>query len=97
MHRYLDEYDPAPPDRIKDALEFLPYREMSAEEYAARESHKWGSFGFDSYVYEDPELNEWIHTLGDIMFTPGAKEEARRKYLSKEEIRDIENPQNENF
>ena len=86
MHKYLDEYPPASPDREKDALEFFPFREMSAEEYAARESHRWLCFGYDSWIYQDPDLNEWLHTLGDILFTPGAVRKAREKFLTEEEI-----------
>ena len=97
MHKYLDEYEPAPPDRVRDALEFFPFREISAEEYAARESHKWLCFGFDNYTYEDPELNEWIHTLGDILFTPGAVKEVRNKHLTEEEIEQIEREEKEEF
>ena len=95
MHKYLDEYEPASPDRVNDALETFPFSEMSAEEYAARESQKWICFGFDDFIYENPAFNEWIHTLGDILFTPGRVKEARKKYLSEEEIEKIESAENE--
>ena len=95
MHKYLDEYDSAPPDRVAEAMELFPYKEMSAEEYAARESHNWICFGFDNFIYEDSELNEWIHTLGDIFFTPGAIKDAREKHLSTDEIAEIERVEKE--
>ena len=95
MHKYLDKYEPAPPDRAKDTLPLFPFWEISAEEYAAYESHKWGCFSFDDYIYEAPDLNEWIHTLWDILFTTGAVKEIRKKYLTEDEIQEIEREKNE--
>ena len=97
MHKYLDEYDPAPEWREEDALQRFPFKQMSAEEYAAREAHCWLSFGYDEYIYRDKELNEWLHTLGDILFGDGKVNEARKKYLTEEEIKRIEEIENEPF
>ena len=94
MHQYLDEYEKAPPSREKDAIELFPFTEMSAEEFAARESHKMGCFSFDEYIYENYELNEWIHTLGDILFFPGETKRVRQKYLTAKEIEEIEQQSN---
>ena len=71
MHKYLEEYPPAPASREKDAKALFPYETMSAEEYAIREGSNWLCFSFGEYIYQDPKLNEWIHTLDDILFTPG--------------------------
>ena len=90
MHRHLDDYPPAPRLRVEDAEKLFPYRTMSPEEYAAREAHNWLSFGFGDFIYADPALNEWIHTLDDIFATPGRVEAARRKYLTSEEIDEID-------
>ena len=90
MHRHLDDYPPAPRLRVEDAEKLFPYRTLSPEEYAAREAHRWLIFGFGEFVYADPDLNEWIHTLDDIFASPDRLLAARRKYLSAEEIAEIE-------
>jgi len=95
MHRYIDEYPPAPEDRISEAEKIFPYKEISAEEYAAREGHNWGCFSFGEYIYSNSELNEWIHTLDDVFFTPGKLKEIRKKYLTSDEIVEIEAQGNE--
>lgn len=81
MHAYLHEYPPAPPDRVAEVTTRFPYRTVSAEEYAAREGFRWLCFSFDDYIYPDPQLNEWIHTLGDILFQ-GRLAEMQEKYLT---------------
>jgi len=86
MHRYLDEYPPAPQSRISDAEQLFPYRSMSAEEYAARYGRNWFCFSFGEYVYPDPVLNEWVHALDDILFEPGRLERVERRYLTEDEI-----------
>jgi len=86
MHKYMSTYPPASPLRNEDAERLFPYRTMSAEEYAAREGFDWDCFSFGEFVYPDPVLNEWIHTLDDIFFTPGRLTEARNKYLDAEAI-----------
>jgi hypothetical protein len=68
MHKYLDELPMADPGRDEDAKRLFPYREMTAEEYHAREGHKWVCFSFGEYRYADSDLDEWIHTLDDIFF-----------------------------
>jgi hypothetical protein len=80
MHKYMDQYPPAPPSRVAFALSVLPYRQMSPEEYAAREGRNWLCFSFGDYVYNDAVLNEWIHTLDDILFTPGRLEDILRQF-----------------
>ena len=95
MHKYLDQYLPAPASRVEDAEKIFPYKEISAEEYAAREGHRWASFSFGEYIYPDEKLNEWIHTLDDIFFTPGCLDKVRRKYLTEEEIEVIKEEESE--
>lgn len=80
MHQYLAEYPPAPQSRVEEAIRLFPYRAMSAEEYAARNGRDWMCFSFGEYRYEDPLLDEWIHTLDDILFIPGRLEETERKF-----------------
>ena len=89
MHKYLNEYPPVPEWREEDAVKRFPYKEMSAEEYAAREAHNWVCFSYDEYIYNDSELNEWIHSLGDIFFTKGAVRAEREKHLTREQIKNV--------
>lgn len=86
MHAHVSEYPPAPMDRVMEAERLFPYRSLSPEEYAAREGHKWLSFSFDDFIYPSVELNEWIHSLGDIFFTKGRFREAQEKYLIQSEL-----------
>jgi len=90
MHAYLDQYPPAPLSRLQDALRLFPYRTMSAEEYAAKEGPYWVCFSFGDYIYEDAALNEWIHTLDDILFMPGRLRETQRKFMSEAEIAELD-------
>jgi len=66
MHAYLSEYPPAPLDRIAEAERLFPFRTLTPAQYFNAEGHKWDLFSFDDYVYPDPKLNEWIHSLGDL-------------------------------
>lgn len=97
MHKYLHEYGPAPGNYEEEARNIFPYKTLSPEQYAAHESHKWATFSFDDYIYKDAELNEWIHSLGDIFFTEGAIETARKKHLTSAELEKIKQEENEPF
>lgn len=81
MHKYISEYPKACEDRELQAKEMFPYEEMSADEYAALEGHNWHCFSFDDYIYSDPVLNEWIHSLGDIFFSRTKMGKARKNAL----------------
>jgi hypothetical protein len=91
MHKYLHELPEAYPQREEDAKELFPYKQMTAEEYAAREGHRWACFSFGEYRYSDTDLNEWIHTLDDIFFTPGELRRIQEKILSTQELDEIRN------
>ncbi len=97
MHKYLHEYSPAPGRYEEEARKLFPYKTLTPEQYAAHEAHKWGSFSFDDYIYNDAELNEWIHSLGDIFFTEGAVEVARKKFLAPPELDRIKQEENGPF
>jgi hypothetical protein len=90
MHAHIAEYPPAPTERVAEAEKIFPYRSISPEEYAAREGQNWVCFSFDDYIYPSPELNEWIHSLGDILFTKGRLRAAQKKYLPQSELAQIE-------
>lgn len=70
MNKFLSHYPLAPESVERDARRFLPYRTMSAEEYAASQSDRWACFSFGEYRYRDPVLDRWVHALDDIVFTP---------------------------
>jgi hypothetical protein len=90
MHEYIHEYPDAPVYRIREAIKLFPYKSISAEKYAVTEGHSWSCFSFGEYIYPDKELNEWIHTLDDIFHTRGRLKELRLKYLTTDEIEEIE-------
>lgn len=97
MHKYILEYGPAPGDYEEEARKLFPYKTHCPEQYAAQEGHKWGSFSFDNYIYKDAELNEWIHSLGDIFFTEGAIEALRQKHLTPAELERVKQEEYEDF
>ena len=89
--RKLDDLPMADPGRETSAKELFPL-ELSPDEYAAREEHHWLCFSFDEYRYADPEMERWVHRLGDILFQrEGAPllDELRARYLTDEERRRI--------
>ena len=82
----------AHPDLEKEVRRLFDLNQ-SPEEYAARNSHRWGSFSLDEYQYQDPQLSVWVQRLGDIFL---GRNDAptiaslREKYLSPEERFSIE-------
>ena len=90
MHKYLHKYPPASEGREKSVAETYPFKDLSAEEYAARQGWRYGCFSLGKYVYQDPDLNEWIHTLDDIFNTTGKLEELQIKFLTPEELSSIQ-------
>ena len=86
MPKYLHELPLAHSRREEDAKELFPYKQMSAEEYAAREGHRWACFSFGEYRYSDTALNEWIHNLDDIFFTPGELQRIQERLLNTQEL-----------
>ncbi len=85
MHKYLPHLPAARPQREGDAKALFSYKQMTAEEYAAREGHRWACFSFGEYRYSEAGLDEWIHTLDDIFFIPGELQRVREKMLSTQE------------
>jgi len=66
---------------------------LSSEEYAARQAHNILCFSLDQYRYRDVVLQEWIHSLGAILFQrTGAPNlnDLRAKFLTAEEIQEIQ-------
>jgi hypothetical protein len=58
---------------------------MTPAEWAARHAQDILMFSFSDYRYRDPELDRWMQELGRVLFTAGAVEDARRRYLTEAE------------
>jgi hypothetical protein len=89
----MAEYDLPPAEPKMEAYA----RRMMADgitpgEFAARYSHTIVAFDMDKYRYSEPEVDDWIHQLGDILWgKPGSPrlEDLRIRYLTDEERRRI--------
>ena len=69
----------------------FPYKEYSAEEFAAREGHCIGCFSLDSTdTYVDQEFDAWIKTLGPILRSCEEMDRVRKQHLTPDEIQRIE-------
>jgi hypothetical protein len=71
--------------------------QMSPEEYAARHAHRWGCFSFHRYRYRDPVLAAWIGRLAEILFTNGELERCRRRFLTPDELAEVQRQEAEAF
>jgi hypothetical protein len=71
--------------------------QMSPEEYAAREAHRWGCFSLHQYPYRDPILGAWVRRLGEILLTEGEVERCRQRFLTPEELAEVRKQQAEPF
>jgi hypothetical protein len=56
----------------------------------AKQALIFAYFPWDTFIYEDKNLNEWIHTRGDIFSDWNQVKKLREKYLTQEEIEKIE-------
>ncbi|BAU50252.1 hypothetical protein SVA_3718 [Sulfurifustis variabilis] len=79
MNKFLSQYPLAPENLERDAKRALPYKTMSAEEYAVREGDRWACFSFGEYRYRDPLLDRWVHALDDIVFSPERLKQVREE------------------
>jgi hypothetical protein len=84
----------ADPGREKTAARFMADG-MEPGEWAARNAQNILLFSLHEYGYLDPALDQWVQELGRILFTPGAVEEARKRYLTDEERRIVEEREQE--
>ena len=75
----------ADPGRENSALQLFPFREMTAEQYAAWYAHTCACSSFDQYRYSDSALGAWIDELHRIMRSAEELERCRRTHLSGEE------------
>jgi hypothetical protein len=69
--------------RVKDTFPIA----VSPEEFAARDGYGWLDFPFGRYRYRDPQLDEWIQVVREILQTPSRLRACQAKYLTPEEMR----------
>lgn len=77
-----DDRPMADPARVALARHRFPYREQSAEQWAARYAHTVGCSSFDRYRYPDPALGAWIDELHRLFASAAELERCRRTHLS---------------
>lgn len=77
-----DERPLADPSRVEVAMRLFPYRELSAEQWAARYAHTVACSSFDQYRYPDPALGSWIEDLHQLLRSAAEVERCRRAYLT---------------
>lgn len=75
--RPADEFHTAGAKRFREKV-----GKMSPEEWAARNGHRLGNFGFAAYRYADPELDDFIQRLRAAL---SSIEEHRQRFLTQEE------------
>lgn len=64
--------------------------EIAAEEFAARDGYGWLDFPFGRYRYRDPQLDQWIQAVKEILSSPARLRECQAKYLTPAEMQLIE-------
>jgi hypothetical protein len=73
---------------------------LSPDEYAARWADNFYCFSLDQYRYRDVVLQSWIHALGAILFQKNDApnlHDLRAKFLTDEEIQEIQAQEYEEF
>ena len=70
-----------------DACELLSAhdRSLSADEYAARNLHRWGCFSLHLFRYRDPVLGAWVKRVGELFDNPDELEAIRDRLLTEDE------------
>jgi len=88
----MDARPLATPEYEQDALSRFRLN-LSAEECAARFGHHFALFNFQKYQYRTPGMTEWVDRLSAFFFAPGLQARlraAREKYLTSDEIAQVE-------
>ena len=67
------------------------------EEYAARYGHRWGCFSLHQYRYRDAILAAWVSRLGEILCTEGELERCRQRFLTPNELVEVQRQEAEAF
>jgi hypothetical protein len=74
---------------------FHGYLTLPPDEWAAHFAHTIGASSFADYRYEEPIMHDWIQQLHRLLLTPGAVEQARHRYLTRDERARIASEQTE--
>ena len=88
----MDERPLATPEYEQDALSRFRL-DLSSEEFAARFGHHFAMFNFDRFRYRTPGMTEWVDQLSAFFFAdglPARLRAAREKYLTAEELAQVE-------
>jgi hypothetical protein len=96
MNNQLDNRAPADPWGEERAAEWMG-EGLSPAEWAARHAHALAFCSFLNSRFRDPALDAWIVELDQILRTPGAVDAARRRYLTRQELKAIEEREREPF
>ena len=96
----LDELRPVLPE--EEEIDFRRFRnlEFSPEEFAARFGHEFAMFPFHQYRYQRPGMIQWVQELSMIFFAPHLPErlrQLRERYLTPEEIQQVEEYERDPF
>jgi hypothetical protein len=70
---------------------------LSPEEYAARHAHEWACFAFHRYRFQDPLLGAWVRRLGEILDSESEVERCQQRFLTAEEMAEVQRQQAEGF
>jgi hypothetical protein len=91
--------DRAQPQRVPphqwedDDVKLFRNLKLSPEEFAARYGHEFATFNFHERNYKRPGMNEWVRELAEFFLAPDLPNRLRRareKYLTAEEIQQVE-------
>jgi hypothetical protein len=94
----MDHIKPLAPAMLEEQAKVIFDVSMLPEEYFARFIHTIGSSSFDNYSYRDKTLEKWIYDFHEIATTRFSEiDELREKYLTQEEINEIERREKEEF
>jgi hypothetical protein len=96
MNDRLDDRSPADPWAEEIAAEWLG-EGLSPAEWAARHAHALAMCSFLNSRFRDPTLDAWIVELDQILRAPDAVDAARRRYLTRQELKAIEEREHEPF
>jgi hypothetical protein len=64
---------PADPQRESRARAFFPWQVETPAEYAATYGSAMVGYTYDAYTYADPQLEAWLHELGELLRARGRR------------------------
>jgi hypothetical protein len=82
-----------------DARQFFSEEDLqlSPEEYAARNAHRFLNFALHRYRYRDPALGAWVRRFAEVIFNRDELERCRERFLTPEELADVHGVEAESF